>query len=609
MLRAVILFSLCTFVLAPFARAENEGLADLDRAMDLKLRAERQRDVTEVIQFCRSAMEKGLDKANTRYAKSLLASSLLQRAAFAGDAVLSGGGTDSLWRNYRTLALKDLEEAVKLAPNLPDALLLIARLNLLPKGNKERAVAALDSALALDGVEPKVRASLLLLRADVEQNHKKSLKLLHEAIKLSPGNVEPIRARGIVYAEMGKPKLAVADFAEVLKVNPDDVETLADEARVLAELKQYDRALISADKARQLAPHSVVPLTLRAQIHVGQDNLKAAMYDLNQALSMQPDNPVVLWLRASLYHEMHKPEAALADLDRALKRKPDFEEARRLRWAVLIDQEKFDQVIAEMEEQLKRTPGDPVVLLLRAGLYHQMHKPEAALADLDRALRRKPDFDKARHLRWAVLVGQRKFDQVIAEMEDQLKRTPDDQDTLIQMAMFCTVQHQPKKAITIYSSILAKDPDNVAALDGRANALLGIGKHAEAIADYNKAMKLQSDDSGTLNNLAWVLATSPEDNLRDGRRAVELATKACKLTHYERAHILSTLAAAYAETGDFRSAVKWSKKAVELGNKDGQPDTQQSLEKELRSYRQGKPWRELLSEGLEPGPEKKAGSP
>jgi hypothetical protein len=91
-----------------------------------------------------------------------------------------------------------------------------------------------------------------------------------------------------------------------------------------------------------------------------------------------------------------------------------------------------------------------------------------------------------------------------------------------------------------------------------------------------------------LNNLAWVLATSPNDNLRDGKRAIELAKQGCDLTEYKQAHIVSTLAAAYAETGDFESAIKWSKKAVETGSEAIKPQ----LAKELESYEAKKPWRE-----------------
>ena len=91
-----------------------------------------------------------------------------------------------------------------------------------------------------------------------------------------------------------------------------------------------------------------------------------------------------------------------------------------------------------------------------------------------------------------------------------------------------------------------------------------------------------------LNNLAWVLATSPEDKLRNGKRAIELAKQACEVTEYKQAHILSTLAAGYAETGDFETAITWSKKAVESGG----DELKGQLTKELESYEDKKPWRE-----------------
>ena len=94
-----------------------------------------------------------------------------------------------------------------------------------------------------------------------------------------------------------------------------------------------------------------------------------------------------------------------------------------------------------------------------------------------------------------------------------------------------------------------------------------------------------------LNNLAWVLATSPDDELRDGKRAIELAKPACEVTEYKQAHILSTLAASYAESGDFDTAVEWSKKAVDVGAEK----LKGQLTKELESY-QGK------SRGARPTP-------
>jgi len=72
---------------------------------------------------------------------------------------------------------------------------------------------------------------------------------------------------------------------------------------------------------------------------------------------------------------------------------------------------------------------------------------------------------------------------------------------------------------------------------------------------------------------------------------LEAGLKACELTEYKKSHILSTLAAAYAELGQFEKAVEWSTKAVELGGKE-QNEQLDQLQLELKGYQEKKPWRE-----------------
>ena len=73
------------------------------------------------------------------------------------------------------------------------------------------------------------------------------------------------------------------------------------------------------------------------------------------------------------------------------------------------------------------------------------------------------------------------------------------------------------------------------------------GRTREAVAQYREALRLNPNLAGALNNLAWVLAASPDDELRNGAEAVRLAERACELTHYGEPLFLGTLAAAYAE--------------------------------------------------------------
>ena len=182
-------------------------------------------------------------------------------------------------------------------------------------------------------------------------------------------------------------------------------------------------------------------------------------------------------------------------------------------------------------------------------------------------------------------------------MTTLVKRDPENTTRQIQLSNLYQTDKRPRKAISVLTEVLDRDPRNVSVLRSRADALLGVGDHDKAILDYERCIKIAGSDdenfdlSGILNNLAWVLATSPKDSIRNGKRAVELGERAVELTEEKQPHILSTLAAAYAEIGDFENAVKWSTKSVNLG-KEEEHEQQEQLEKELESYKASKPWRE-----------------
>jgi beta-lactamase regulating signal transducer with metallopeptidase domain/tetratricopeptide (TPR) repeat protein/protocatechuate 3,4-dioxygenase beta subunit len=138
------------------------------------------------------------------------------------------------------------------------------------------------------------------------------------------------------------------------------------------------------------------------------------------------------------------------------------------------------------------------------------------------------------------------------------------------------------------TATLDKNPDSVEALIARAPALQDLGEYRKAIADYEWIIDLDPPrDINVIahNNLAYILCTAPDDKLRDGKRALQLAKKAVDLNP-TIADVHDTLAAAYAELGDFDKAIESQKKAIEL-----RPEGK-SVREHLKLYEQRKPLRE-----------------
>jgi tetratricopeptide (TPR) repeat protein len=127
-----------------------------------------------------------------------------------------------------------------------------------------------------------------------------------------------------------------------------------------------------------------------------------------------------------------------------------------------------------------------------------------------------------------------------------------------------------------------------------ADALASRGRIQESIGQYDAALRYQPDLFIALNNLAWILATDQDSNVRNGPKAVQLAERACELTNYKQAIMVGTLAAAYAEAGRFDDAIATAQKACALASESGDQDLLKRNQDLLALYRKHQPYHEPL---------------
>ena len=120
------------------------------------------------------------------------------------------------------------------------------------------------------------------------------------------------------------------------------------------------------------------------------------------------------------------------------------------------------------------------------------------------------------------------------------------------------------KALEELNTANKTDPKFAPALYGRGNVYAEKGDFEKAAADFEAAVKLAPSDLIAANDLAWFRATCPQAKFRDGKKALAEATRVCEANKYKNEEFLDTLAAAYAETGDFKAALNWATKAAEI---------------------------------------------
>ena len=184
----------------------------------------------------------------------------------------------------------------------------------------------------------------------------------------------------------------------------------------------------------------------------------------------------------------------------------------------------------------------------------------------------------------------------LAEAEQHLARavilTPQSYETRCNYGVLLTRQGRAAAAFEQVSEALRLKPDYAPAHAQMGLLLAGAGRSQDAIRHYREAVGLKPDFAEVMNNLAWLLATSPDDKIRNGAEAVLVAERACALTRWDTPTFIGTLAAAYAEAGRFPEAVTAGEKARAVALSKGQPELASKNEALLQLYRAGRAYRE-----------------
>ena len=622
--------------------ADNPGMGLLDQATEAKLRASTVLDLSQVISLCQRAKKTGLSGENLKYCNNLLASTQLQRGLFLAQSLLNPQSLRGDWTTARQRALLDLEEAVAVIKDQPTAYLRIAQLNLLPDGSEKRAKEALQQAIQCAKSEPVFQLEAIRLLAKLEPDPEKlevilataakegtpQLKRLHAITLLElnrSGEAMDILKRLIeaesennelhdnIVAELaafGKAELAMELLALLRQKGTDDRKDRLDltKAELFFRMGQNDEALallasLSA-KLRENKEAMLDVLMLRANIHLAMDDADKALKDIQTAEKFDPDFYPTLQLKYGILMVQKKFDEALEVTKKLQTLEPEDRRNLVREIHVLTEQEKYDDALAIAQELRKQKPDEPQWILVLIEIYSKQKAYDNALALVEEQLKKNPDDLRWIGIKTQIFMDQKKWDEAVKWLESCLKKNPDSQDinlTLIEVLYNKKSYQEVKDRV---KSLLEKEPGDIRLLRLDSQVSISLGLHRDAVKSLEKVIEITPKDYTSLNNLSWLLSTSPVDSVRNGRRALELAEKASELSQYKEAFVLSTLAAAHAEVGNFEKAREWSLKGIDLAKKtttnkteEEQKELLEHLQNELDHFKRDEPFRELLKEG------------
>jgi tetratricopeptide (TPR) repeat protein len=297
---------------------------------------------------------------------------------------------------------------------------------------------------------------------------------------------------------------------------------------------------------------------------------------------------------------LHRTSEAEAALREALRLRPEYPAAENSLGDALALEGRWPDAVAhcrravELDPNVARYQVDLGASLVQLGAAKGSRElVSEGIEHCKTGIAMNPDDADAHHELASAYNAAGMTKEAVGEWRETLKLRPGHPTALKQIGTLLVNARHSKEALTILAAAEAAVPGDVEVRRMKALAHALARQFPATIAEFREILKLDPNDSSAMTSLAWFEATSPDNSVRNGVEAVELARRAAALQHPPTPHALDVLAAAYAETGRFKDAVETAHQAKQAAaaNKDQKP--LEGIDERIKLYQAGKPFRDM----------------
>jgi tetratricopeptide (TPR) repeat protein len=460
---------------------------------------------------------------------------------------------------------------------------------LLIDGDVETAIADFKKALELRPDFSEAHNNLGLVLAN-HQQYDEAIAHYREALKANRFSSAAYNNLGNALLATGKFEDGVASFKKALEIDPNYAEACNNLGAALTGHQQYEEAIPYFQRALEIQPdyaeaHNNFGLAL-----ADCQRFDEAIVHYKRILKIHPNNAEAHYNFGMALSALHQLDQAIEEYDKSLKIRPDYAEAHNNLGNVLAELGKIDEAIEHYRKALEGQPENTDFLNNLGNALTRRRQHDEALACFQRAVKIKPDSVAILNNLGLAFSECGRFDEAIVSFRKILEFQPNNADTYLNLGGIRIRQGQSDAAIVEFRKAWEIKRDDARISCCLAMALASSRQLREAVAQYQATLAIDPNYLQAVQNLAWLLAVCPDESIRNGAKAVEYAKRAIQLSDGKDPSVFDTLAAAYAENGQFADAAQAAQHATELAAANGNMQLAEAIQSRLQLYQLDLPY-------------------